>query len=130
MKLRILPALAACTLGLTGCLDGGANTCSQTVTEPATNVTGPKTVAVNQDAIFTIDYPIESSCGKSNGALDQAQGNTHYIGVQVVYDGCNCPQIVTAKQATYTFKPTQAGTYFLKFTAANNAFITDTLVAK
>ena len=130
MKLPVLAALTACALALTGCLSNNANTCSQTLTAPASTVAGPKTVAVNQPATFLINYPIESPCGKSNGALEQVIGTTRYVGVQVVYDGCNCPLLTSQSQTSYTFTPTQVGTYFLKFSSGTNAYITDTLVVQ
>ncbi|MGI4875582.1 MAG: hypothetical protein ACRYFX_30880 [Janthinobacterium lividum] len=126
MKSALLACLA---LSLSSCLSSTPDVCTQTATEPATSVTGPKTASVNQAVAFTIGYPIENGCGKLAGVSEQVQGATRFLGVMVKYDGCNCPQTVTASQTSYTFQTAQAGTYFLKF-ATTGGFITDTLVVK
>ena len=115
-------------LGLTGCLNGGNQTCRSNGIVPATGVTGPKTVTVNQAAVYTIDYEL-AACGSFLGTAEQATGNSRLIGVNVQFDGCNCPSTVSQQTATYTFQPTQAGTYYLQF-AATNGTIKDTLVVK
>ena len=117
---------AASCLSLTSCLSSGDSVCSTNTIVPAVAVSGPKTVTVNQPAVYTIDYEL-GACGSFINLAEQVLGNSHLVGVNVQYNGCNCPNTVTQEQATYTFKPTQPGTYYLQF-AANNGNIKDTLV--
>ena len=119
---------AALGLSLTSCLDGGDRVCRTTTILPATAVTGPKTVAVNQPAVYTIDYEL-GACGSFINIAEQVLGSSRLVGVNMQYDGCNCPSTVTQERATYTFQPTQPGTYYLQF-AASNGNIKDTLVVK
>ena len=125
--------IAAACLGLTSCLGTGKDSCTATVLEPAQSVSGPKTIAVNQSANFVITYLPQITCGKLS-SIYEAPGNaanTYLIGPQVQYTDCNCPSNTAVAQATYTFKPATAGTYYLNFIASNaSGFITDTLVVK
>ena len=128
MKYYLFAALA---LGLCSCLKTSADTCDVTLTTPIVKAIGPKTVAVNQAATYTLDYLPGNGCGKLNALSEQGQSaaNTRTVSVSVSYATCNCPTPATPLQTTYNFVPTQAGTYYLKF-VANNGYLTDTLVAK
>ena len=121
--------LAATALGLTSCLTTEPDTCSATLITPVTSATGPKTVAVNAPAVYTLVYAPSGGCGTLGTLAQQTSGNTQTIGVNVNYTSCSCAALATPGQTTYTFQPTQAGTYYLKFVAANG-YLTDTLVVK
>ena len=125
--------LAAACLGLTSCLSAGKDNCTATQLEPAQSVSGPKTVAVNQTANYLITYLPQLTCSRLETVYEATgtAANTLLIAPRVTYNDCNCPANTLAAQATYTFKPTTAGTYYLNF-AANNAtgFITDTVVVQ
>ncbi|RZK90244.1 MAG: hypothetical protein EOO62_35335 [Hymenobacter sp.] len=125
--------IAAAGLGFTSCLNKDANTCSATQVEPAITATGPRTVAVNQAATFTLAYMPLTTCGAFESFLEQATGtaNSYNVGVRVKYSQCTCPASATITQTTYTFKPTRTGTYYLNFIAnTTTGFITDTLVVQ
>lgn len=125
--------LLAAGFGLSSCLRGGKDTCSATALEPVQAVSGPKTIAVNQTANFLITYLPQLTCNKLESVYE-AQGsapNTLLIGPRVTYTDCNCPANTVMAQATYAFKPTTPGTYYLNFVASNaNGFIRDTLVVQ
>ena len=123
--------LLAAGLGLTSCLSSGKDRCSATALEPVQSVSGPKTIAVNQTANFLITYVPQLTCNRLESVYE-AQGsvpNTLLIGPRVTYTDCNCPTNAVAAQATYAFKPTTAGTYYLNFVAANG-YVTDTIVVQ
>ena len=124
--------LAASTLSLSGCLNNNSpSECQSTQVVPVSSAIGPKTVAVNQPATYSLTYQPGSACGKLSSVAEQVPiaANTHLLGVQVDYNGCNCPQTTTLAQALYTFVPTQPGTYYFRFVTASG-YLTDTLVAK
>ena len=125
--------IAAAALSLTSCLGSSKDTCSATILEPAVAATGPRTIAVNQKANFTITYLPQTTCGVLTSIYEAAgnANNTYLVGPQVSYSDCNCPSNSVTAQATYSFTPTKAGTYYLNF-VANTAtgFISDTLVAQ
>ncbi|MVN77956.1 hypothetical protein GO988_16625 [Hymenobacter sp. HMF4947] len=120
---------AAFALGLTSCLSTSPDTCQSTALTPVLSATGPKTIAVNQPATFTLSYEIQNGCGTFAGLQEQANTDTRLVGVNIKYDGCNCPQTVTPAQTTYTFQPTTAGTYYVRF-VGSTGYLIDTLVAK
>jgi hypothetical protein len=123
----------AAAISLTSCLGSGKETCSATVMEPVQSVSGPKTIAVNQTASFLLTYLPQLTCGKLESVYESTGStpNTLLVGPRVVYTDCNCPANTVVAQATYTFKPTTPGTYYLNFVASNaTGFIRDTLVVQ
>lgn len=126
MKTYVLAALA---LGATSCLSVGPDSCNTTLLTPVTRVSGPKTVAVNQPAVYAITYTPAGGCGTLANLTEQAAGNIRAVSVNVNYASCSCATLANPAQTTYTFQPSQAGTYYLKF-VGNNAYIVDTLVVQ
>jgi cytochrome c oxidase assembly protein Cox11 len=125
--------IAAATLTLTSCLSGSKDSCSATVLEPVQAVSGPKTIAVNQKANFLVTYLPQVTCSKLETIYEAAGStpNTYLVGPRVTYTDCNCPANTVVAQATYSFTPTKAGTYYLNFISTNaNGFIADTLVVQ
>ncbi|QKG55401.1 hypothetical protein GKZ68_01350 [Hymenobacter sp. BRD128] len=121
--------LAALGLSATSCLSVGPDVCNNTLLTPITAVSGPKTIAINQPAVYSLSYLPAGGCGTLANLSEQSSGNTRAIGVNINYASCSCTTTAVPAQTTYTFQPTQAGTYYLKF-LGNNAYITDTLVVQ
>lgn len=119
----------AATLTCTSCLKTDPSECHVSTAASALAVRGSRQLAVNQPASFILDYQFLNSCGKPNGFDEQVNGNTRTISILTYYDGCSCAAVVAPAQATYTFTPTQAGTYYLKF-ARDGGFLIDTLTVK
>ncbi len=126
MKTYVLALLA---FGATSCLSVGPDTCNTTLLTPVTSVTGPKTAAVNQPVVYTLTYTPAGGCGTLADLTEQATGNTRAISVNVNYTGCTCAAPADPAQTTYTFQPSQAGTYYLRF-VGNSAYLVDTLVVQ
>lgn len=121
--------LAALSLSATSCLNVGPDSCNTTLLTPIKSVSGPKIVAVNQPATYSLSYLPAGGCGTLANLSEQSSGNTRAIGVNVNYANCSCGTSATVAQTTYTFQPSQAGTYYLKF-VGDNTYIVDTLVAQ
>jgi len=121
--------LAATALSFSSCISTQPDTCSATVVTPVTTATGPKTVAVNAPAVYTLGYTPAAGCGTLGSFAQQTSGNTQVVSVNVNYTTCSCAALATPGQTTYTFQPTQVGTYYLKFVTATG-YLTDTLVVK
>jgi hypothetical protein len=121
--------LAALALGATSCLNVGPDTCSTTLLTPITSASGPKTIAVNQAATYTLVYTPANGCGTLATPTEQVSGTTRAVNVNINYSSCACSTAAVPAQTTYTFQPTQAGTYYLKF-VSNSSYIIDTLVVK
>ena len=121
-------ALAA--FGLTSCLNGQEPTCTSSAYAPIVGALGPKTVAVNQAAVFVLSYALGSSCGSFGSVVAVPNGNVLQIGVMGAYNGCSCSATTAISQTSYQFQATAPGTYLLQFLTTNNTFITDTVVVK
>lgn len=129
-KLVMLSLVVLGASALTSCLTTEEPMCNSTSYAPITSAIGPKTVGVNQPAVFTIGYALGSDCGKFNGLSTLPNGNTVQVGVTGIYTGCACNSTTTVSQTTYQFQASTAGTYYVQFLTGNNTFITDTVVVK
>jgi hypothetical protein len=127
-SLVILSVVALGATTLSSCLSTQEPTCNSTSFAPIVSAIGPRTVGVNQLAVFAIGYTLGSSCGTLNNVTAVPNGNTVQVGVAANYNGCACNSTTTVSQTTYQFQATTAGTYRIQFLTANNTFITDTVI--
>lgn len=111
-----------------GCQSNNSDNCSSIQQAYITKVDGNTIGNVNQEIPFTVYFGINSGCGKYGTPSESILGNTRTISVNAKYEGCACTAIAGVISTIYTFKTTQAGTYYLKFLQGNNTFITDTLI--
>jgi hypothetical protein len=131
--MKSLVTLSAIVLGasaLSSCLTTQEPTCNSTSYAPIVSAIGPRTVGVNQPAVFAIGYTLGSSCGTLSSVTAVPNGNTVQVGVTGNYTGCACNPTTTVSQTTYQFQAATAGTYRIQFLTGNNTFITDTVVVK
>jgi len=126
MKTYVFVMLAC---GATSCLGVGPDTCNTTLLTPVTSVTGPKTAAVNQPVVYTLTYTPAGGCGTLANLTEQGASNTRAVSINVNYTSCTCATPAAPAQTTYTFQPSQAGTYYLRF-VGNSAYLVDTLVVQ
>jgi hypothetical protein len=129
MNYYLPAALTLLTLSATSCLNVGPDTCNATLLTPVQSATGPKAGAVNQPAVYTLVYATTTGCGTLGNLGEIVDNATRTVTLNVNYTGCACATPGAVAQATYTFQPTQAGTYYLRF-AGNNTYLVDTLVVK
>jgi hypothetical protein len=127
-SLVFLSALALGASVLSGCLNTQEPTCNSTGYAPITSAIGPRTIGVNQPAVFAIGYTLGNDCGKLSNVTAVPNGNTVQVAVMSTYQGCACNPTTTVSQTTYQFQASTAGTYRLQFLTGNNTFITDTVV--
>ena len=125
-----LSSAALVALTLSSCLSAQEPTCTASAYAPIVSATGPRTVAVNQAAVFVLGYALGSDCGAFSNVVAVPNGNVQQIGVLGAYNGCACNATTTVSNTSYQFQATTPGTYYLQFLTANNTFITDTLVVK
>ena len=129
--MKNLVILSVVVLGasfLTSCLTTQEPTCNSSSYAPIVSAIGPKTISVNQPAVFAIGYTLGSDCGKLSDVVAAANGNTVQVGITSVYNGCACNATTAVSQTTYQFQALKAGTYYIQFLTGNNTFITDTVV--
>jgi hypothetical protein len=129
MKHYLPAAFALLPLGATSRLNLGPDTCNATLLTPVQSATGPRMVAVNRPAVYTLGYVPASGCGTLGNLAEQVEGTTRTVTLNVNYTGCACGTPGATAQATYTFQPTQAGTYYLRF-VGTSSYLVDTLVVQ
>jgi hypothetical protein len=129
-SLVILSAIVLGASALSSCLTTQEPTCNSTSYAPIVSAIGPRTVGVNQPAVFAIGYTLGSSCGTLSSVTAVPNGNMVQVGVTGNYTGCACNTTTTVSQTTYQFQAATAGTYRIQFLTGNNTFITDTVVVK
>jgi hypothetical protein len=127
-SLVILSAIALGASALSGCLTTEEPMCTSTGYASIVSAIGPKTIGVNQPAVFAIGYTLGTSCGTLGSVTAVPSGNTVQVGVSANYNGCACNATTTVSQTTYQFQAATAGTYRIQFLTGNNTFITDTVV--
>jgi hypothetical protein len=129
MKPYLPAAFVLLPLGATSCLNVGPDTCNATLLTPVQSATGPRTVAVNQPAVYTLVYAPASGCGTLGNLAEQVENTTRTVTLNVNYTSCACGTPGALAQTTYTFQPTQAGTYYLRF-VGTSSYLVDTLVVQ
>jgi hypothetical protein len=129
-SLIILSLVVVGASALGGCLSTPEPTCNSTSYAPIVSATGPRTVGVNQPAVFTVVYTLGSDCGALSDLMvvPVPNSNTVQVAVMGTYRGCACNTTTTVSQTTYQFQAATAGTYRVQFLTGNNTFITDTVV--
>ncbi|RYY16988.1 MAG: hypothetical protein EOO36_10370 [Cytophagaceae bacterium] len=129
MKNLVVCFLVALGAGaLSGCLTTQEPTCNSTSYVPIVSAIGPRTVGVNQPAVFVLGYTLGSSCGALSSVAAVPNGNVVQVGVSATYSGCACTTTTTVSQTTYQFQTATPGTYRIQFLTGTNTFITDTVV--
>lgn len=88
-----------------------------------TAIDTPLTAMVNQQVTVEVSFPVINGCGVFNKFIETTDGNTITIAVEALYDGCVCTADVPTRVTTYSFTPTTAGNFELKFRSSNNNFI-------
>lgn len=100
--------LSACSTSTNG------DYCFLSTAAGATAVTGPDTGQVNQPLVYNVAFKVYSTCGVFD-SFSATEGFPKQITAKVNYEGCNCDSRESVKTENYTFIPTAAGTYELKF---------------
>lgn len=128
MKRSFAVLMAVAILSLTGCFkDPVDGECVSYHSAPVTKVEGPSTAGINQEIDLLVSFTCSNGCGQFGTFEKLTDVDTIHINVLAKYQGCVCTYDVPVRQATYKFKASQAGTYYLKFRQAENNILTDTI---
>lgn len=101
-----------------------------TVNANIVSVSGPTTTFVNQEATYLVTWPHSRTYTAFHGFKTDTLGQTHLITLLVDSSSCQTCKVNTAS-ATYKFKPSGKGTYYLKFSGRDSSHtIVDTLTVK
>lgn len=126
MKNHFLICLSACLLTLLfaceqdkDCLKKFVSTCDSTNT--------PATALVNQEVPIEVRFSGTSGCLGFDFFEEKQDGKMIEVILHAKYEGCICTMDIPTRTAIYTFKASEAGTYYLKFWQ-QAAYKTDTIV--
>jgi len=88
-----------------------------------TEVDAPTTGTVNQPVNFEVTFQINDGCGAFDEFIETADGNLKIIEVNAKYEGCFCTQAIEMITKSYSFTPTSAGVYTIKFKSSETEFL-------
>ncbi|NEM98634.1 hypothetical protein [Pontibacter burrus] len=78
-------------------------------------VDAPETATVGSTVPVKVAFQVNDSCGEFKKFEVDAQGKTIHIQVYPQYREGPCLMVVLTREVSYEFKPTEPGTYTLKF---------------
>ncbi|QJD94945.1 hypothetical protein HH214_03140 [Mucilaginibacter robiniae] len=94
------------------------------------SVSGPTTTSVNQEVSYLVTWPHSRTYTAFRNFKTDTLGQTSHITLYVDSNSCQTC-IVNTTTATYKFKPTAKGTYYLKFLGRDSTHtIVDTVTVK
>lgn len=125
IKIFGIALLGAATF--TSCLgdDVTSDSCTYSIQNPVTEVTGPSTGMVGQQLTFSVKFNRTNACYVSSEFIEVGT-NPKTVTVTSAYVGCVCSPSTDLLSKEYRFIPTAAGEYQLRF-QGNNTFITKTV---
>ena len=101
--------------------------CIGYTTAYVTEVTGPNTMLVDEEAEFVVKCYLHNGCGKFEKLESSSNEYTVTISLKAKYEGCVCTANLIEGEITYKFKPAQKGVYYLQYVQPNNTYFTDTV---
>jgi len=101
--------------------------CIKIDTAYVSKVTGTQEIEAGSTLDLTVSFPVMNGCGQFNEFKETVSGNTITIDVEAIYEGCICTMDIPTRTATYTFNPTEKGSYTLKFKSSDTDYIEKTI---
>lgn len=90
-------------------------------------VNGEKQVEAGNTLNLTVSFLVGNGCGQFNEFKETTTGKTINIEVEAIYEGCICTMDIPTRTATYTFNPSEKGSYTLKFKSSDTDYIERTI---
>jgi len=106
------------------------NNCPTIIGVSTVAVAGPTTAAVDETINLNVSYKTKKNCGGFQTFFKEVIGLEKIVTVNVIYDYCDCDEVVTTEVQPYAFKESTAGVYVLKFKETNTTFITHTVTVE
>jgi hypothetical protein len=88
----------------------------------------PETGTVHEEINVDLAFYFSKPSGKFEKFIVSRSNNSLYIDVIAYYQGCDHLAVLTGGSSTFTFIPSEAGTYYLNFTSGNAESVRDTIV--
>ncbi|MDT0685085.1 hypothetical protein [Autumnicola psychrophila] len=124
LRHKILPVLLFVFLiTFVSCDEDDSRECIGHRTEFVSEVNAPETGKNDQPVEIEVIFFVNDGCGKFQKFIESGTEDSKTIEVQARYEGCICPEIYSEITAVYTFTPSEAGEYELKFKSGEIEFI-------
>ncbi|WP_018477265.1 hypothetical protein [Pontibacter roseus] len=95
---------------------------------PVTRVDAPATAQAGATVPVDVYFTVNNGCGQFGSFAVNAAGKEQEIQVMAVYKGETCTDDLPTRKVTYTFRPTDSGTYTLRFKSTpSEGYITRTI---
>ena len=97
--------------------------CTKTQTAFVSEVNGEEQMDSGNALDLEVLFPVINGCGQFNRFIETSEGKTLTLEVEAIYKGCMCTMDIPTRKATYTFKPSEKGTYTLRFKSADTGYL-------
>jgi hypothetical protein len=95
----------------------------------ATEIKGPATGKVNVELSYDVTYTVDNACAEFEKISEVTIGSVKGLQVEAKYPSEACTQQVPDPRKTvYKFKPTEKGTFEIKFKKSETEFVTQKVV--
>ncbi|MDO6389821.1 hypothetical protein Q4E40_06760 [Pontibacter sp. BT731] len=113
--IRLLCLLALIVLSAMSCSKEDSELPAQERPAPTVRVEAPTTAQAGETVTVDVYFQVNGGCGEFGSFDVSTSGKETVIRVVAKYKGNMCTDDLPIRKATYTFRPTEAGTYTLKF---------------
>ncbi|MBX0333138.1 hypothetical protein K3G39_07800 [Pontibacter sp. HSC-14F20] len=129
--IRLLCISALILLFATGCSKEDAEPAVQERPAPIVRVEAPATAQVGENVTVDVYFQVNGGCGQFGSFDVSSSSKETVIRVVAKYKGNVCTDDLPIRKATYSFHPTEAGTYTLRFRSTPQVgFIVATIEVK
>ena len=91
------------------------------------SVEGDTCGLVNEVIDLDIRFAVMNGCGRFDSYLENFEGDTAYIVVKAIYEGCACTMNIPIITSQYHFESNASGIYNLAFKSGDEEYITHTI---
>lgn len=125
---RLLCLFALILVLTSGCSKEEAEPAVQERPAPIVRIDAPAMAQAGETVTVDVYFQVNGGCGQFGSFDVSSSGKEMTIRVVAKYKGNMCTDDLPIRKATYTFRPTEAGTYTLKFRSTTQVgFITATI---
>lgn len=128
--IKLTCILALLLFSAFGCSKEELNIKSDAQPAPVYAVDAPASASVNEQVTVAIKFTVINGCGRFGHLEAEKDGAVYTILVYPRYEGEICSQALVNLTTTYTFTPTQKGTYTLRFWQEDNKYLNKTITVK
>lgn len=113
--IRIFCLLALIVLTTSSCSKEDSEPPAQERPAPTVRVEAPATAQLGETVSMEVYFQVNGGCGEFGSFDVSTSGKETVVRVVARYKGTICTDDLPVRKATYTFRPTESGTYTFRF---------------